>query len=132
MKKPIKRVGQSAKKQPSKKNIIKALLKVSDKTWSKLETTIKNYPISIEEIMKGNALKALNKVWGNDKDGKYQALYDKITGEQAIKLIQEFQKAMKEVEYTGQLIQTAKTLKRHKLANIKAWEATEALINFKL
>ena len=82
--------------------------------------------------MKGNALKALNKVWGNDKDGKYQALYDKITGEQAIKLIQEFQKAMKEVEYTGQLIQTAKTLKRHKLANIKAWEATEALINFKL
>ena len=50
---------------------------------------------------------------------------------QAETLILNWQKAIKELEYTGTLKQTAITAKRHKLANIAAWEATEALKHFK-
>ena len=50
---------------------------------------------------------------------------------QAETLILNWQKAIKELEYTGTLIASAINVKRHKLANIEAWEATEALNHFK-
>ena len=49
---------------------------------------------------------------------------------QAETLILNWQKAIKELEYTGTLIASAINVKRHKLANIEAWEATEALNHF--